>query len=85
MTFKPGDLILIPFPYSDLQSSKKCPVLMLTAPDRYGDFIAMAVMSAKAHDHAIELGADSLAAGALPHQREAGSAWTRSSRSAKAA
>jgi mRNA interferase MazF len=72
MTFKPGDLVLIPFPYSDLQSSKKRPVLMLTAPDRHGDFVAMAVTSAQVRNHALELGTDSLAAGALPKR-----SWVR--------
>ncbi len=39
----PHDLVLIPFPYADLGSSKKRPVLVLTNPDRHGDFIALAV------------------------------------------
>lgn len=47
MTCRPGDLVLIPFPYSDLNAAKKRPVLVLTAPDRHGDFIALAVTSAQ--------------------------------------
>jgi mRNA interferase MazF len=39
MTCRPGDLVLIPFPYSDLEAAKKRPVLALTTPDRHGDFI----------------------------------------------
>jgi mRNA interferase MazF len=72
MTCRPADLVLIPFPYSDLQSSKKRPVLVLTAPDRHGDFIALAVTTAQARDHVLEMDATSLAAGALPRQ-----SWVR--------
>jgi hypothetical protein len=36
MTCKVYDLVLIPFPYADLSSSKKRPVLVLTAPDSEG-------------------------------------------------
>ena len=39
MTCKPGELVGIPFPYSDLTTRKKRPVLVLTSPDRHGDFI----------------------------------------------
>ena len=68
MTCRPGDLVLIPFPYSDLQSSKKRPVLAVTAPDRHGDFIALAITSVRPHDSALEISATSLATGALPRQ-----------------
>ena len=40
-----GDLVLIPFPFSDLSASKKRPVLLVTRPDEYGDFVALAVTS----------------------------------------
>ena len=62
MACRPGDLVLIPFPYSDLQSSKKRSVLVLTAPDRHGDFIALAVTSVPPPDHAMALDASVLAA-----------------------
>jgi len=38
--FDAGDLVLLPFPFSDLTSAKCRPVLMLTAPDAQGDFLA---------------------------------------------
>jgi mRNA interferase MazF len=68
MSSRPGDVVLIPFPYSDLESSKKRPVLVLTAPDRNGDFIALAITSAQVHDHAVEIGAASLTVGTLPRR-----------------
>jgi len=43
--FERGDLLLVPFPFSDLSASKRRPVLALTGPDGYGDFIALPVTS----------------------------------------
>ena len=40
-----GSLVVLPFPFSDLRATKRRPVLLLTAPDGYGDFLAMAVTS----------------------------------------
>ncbi len=34
--FERGDLLLVPFPFSDLSATKRRPVLALTAPDEYG-------------------------------------------------
>lgn len=72
MTCRPGDLVLIPFPYADLRSSKKRPVVVLTAPDRHGDFIALAVTSVQPQEHALEIGTGALASGSLPRQ-----SWVR--------
>ena len=43
--FERGDLLLVPFPFSDLSATKRRPVLALTALDEYGDFIALPVTS----------------------------------------
>ncbi len=43
--FQPGDLVMVPFPFSDLRTHKKRPVLVLTRPDSRGDFIALAITS----------------------------------------
>lgn len=49
MTFDPGNIVLIQFPFSDLKTGKRRPVLMLTNPDNNGDFIALAVTSKSYH------------------------------------
>lgn len=72
MTCRPAGMVLIAFPYADLQSSKKRPVRVLTAPDRHGDFIALAVTTIQPHDHAVEIDTASLATAALPTQ-----SWVR--------
>jgi len=61
-----GTLAVIPFPFSDLTTTKRRPVLLLTAPDGYGDFIAMAVTSQPGHaDHIVILPVD-IVSGTLP-------------------
>jgi hypothetical protein len=36
-----GDLLLVPYPFTDLSAAKRRPVLALTAPDGYGDFTVL--------------------------------------------
>lgn len=64
--FERGDLLLIPFPFSDLSATKKRPVLVVTRSDAYGDFIALAVTSRPQTDHGIALAATDLVQGSLP-------------------
>ena len=64
--FERGDLVLIPFPFSDLSAAKKRPVLLLTRPDAYGDFIALAVTSRPQTDHGVALDPADLMQGSLP-------------------
>lgn len=40
-----GDLLLVPFSFTDLSAAKRRPVLVITASDSYGDFIALPVTS----------------------------------------
>lgn len=72
---KPSDIVQIPFPFSDLTRQKHRPVLLLTAPDGFGDFLAAAVTSQSGHNDAILLRDDDLAGGKLPK-----ASWVRATR-----
>lgn len=64
--FEAGALVLLPFPYSDASTTKRRPVLALSSPDEYGDFIGMAVSSRSHHVNAVPMQNDSLVEGQLP-------------------
>jgi mRNA interferase MazF len=64
--FDRGDLVLIPFPFSDLSAAKRRPVLLLTRPDAYVDFVALAVTSRPQTDHGVVLDPVDLVQGSLP-------------------
>lgn len=61
-----GDLLLVPFPFSDLSATKRRPVVALTAPDSYGDFIALPVTSRPQAEHGIQIAPSELMQGQLP-------------------
>jgi mRNA-degrading endonuclease toxin of MazEF toxin-antitoxin module len=61
-----GDLLLVPFPFTDLSAAKRRPVLALTALDGFGDFIALPVTSRPQAEHGIALLAVDLVRGSLP-------------------
>lgn len=68
MSYNPGDLVGIPFPYSDLKTEKRRPVLVMTNPDRHGDFICVAVTSVPTPEYAVAIDNASMSAGELPRQ-----------------
>jgi mRNA interferase MazF len=70
-----GDLLLVPFPFTDLSASKRRPVLALTASDSYGDFIALPVTSRPQAEHSLPITAADLVSGALP-----AASWIRTNR-----
>lgn len=72
--FEKGELVLIPYPFTDLSAQKKRPVLVLAKPDKYGDFIALPVTSRGPHGKSISL-MDKLKSGQLPKQ-----SWVRTDR-----
>jgi mRNA interferase MazF len=70
-----GDLLLVPFPFSDLSATKRRPVLALTTPDGYGDFIALPVTSRPQTEHGLPLLDTDLVNGSLPAV-----SWVRTNR-----
>jgi mRNA interferase MazF len=73
--FDRGDLVLVPFPFTDLSTSKRRPVLALTCPDGYGDFICMPVTLRPQSDHGLPLRPADLESGSLP-----AASWIRTDR-----
>jgi 5S rRNA maturation endonuclease (ribonuclease M5) len=55
MTFKPGDIVGLPYPFSDLTSRKKRPVLILTREDYRGDFMGLAITSVLTEDNSVSI------------------------------
>ena len=72
---KHSDIVQIPFPFSDLTHQKRRPVLLLTAPDVFGDFLAAAVTSQAGHEDAISLQDNDIVEGRLPK-----ASWVRATR-----
>ncbi|WP_028484834.1 type II toxin-antitoxin system PemK/MazF family toxin [Thioalkalivibrio sp. ALE17] len=66
MTAEPGAIVAIPFPFSDLTTRKRRPVLVLSEIDQFGDFAALAVTSSPNQTHAIEVNPNMLLEGSLP-------------------
>ena len=64
--FEAGEIVMLPFPFSDLTSMKRRPVLVLTAPDQQGDFVACPITSRAGRRNARRLLSEDLAEGALP-------------------
>ena len=53
MSYNPGDLVGIPFPYSDLKTEKRRPVIV--HEDRHGDFVCAAVTSVSTPEFAVAI------------------------------
>jgi mRNA interferase MazF len=64
--FERGHLVLVPYPFTDLSASKRRPVLALTGPDAYGDFIGLPVTSRPRAEHALPLVQADMTDGTLP-------------------
>ena len=75
MSFERGDLLLVPFPFSDLSAAKRRPVLALTRPDSFGDFIGLPVTSRPHHTNVLAIVTADLLDGALP-----AASWARTDR-----
>ena len=55
MTLQRGEVVLIPFPFTDHSAHKRRPVMVLTDPDEYEDFLGVAITSQPGHADAIAL------------------------------
>jgi len=71
-TYQPGDVLLIPFPYSDRLASKKRPVLLLTAADEMGDINCLPITSSTHHPDGFPLRHEHFSDGQLPKE-----SWVR--------
>jgi len=64
--YRPSDVVLLPFPFTDLSAHKKRPVLILQAANTQGDFLAVQITSQAGHDGALVLQQDDFVLGLLP-------------------
>ncbi|MCX7168046.1 MAG: type II toxin-antitoxin system PemK/MazF family toxin [Rhodocyclales bacterium] len=72
MTFHSGDVILVPFPFTDLSSAKRRPALLLRNLGEFGDWLCLPVTTRGAHRESQPLRAEDFVDGGLAH-----SSWVR--------
>ena len=72
--FDRGEIVLIPYPFTNLSTQKRRPVLVLTRPDGQGDFTALPVTSRGYHKQSIAI-MGKLKEGQLPKE-----SWVRTDR-----
>ncbi|MDO9452792.1 MAG: type II toxin-antitoxin system PemK/MazF family toxin [Stagnimonas sp.] len=66
MSVQPRDVVLLPFPFTDLSAAKLRPVLVLRGPDSRGDFLAAQITSQAGHALAVALAPADYALHPLP-------------------
>lgn len=64
--YQPSDVVLLPFPFSDLSAHKKRPVLILKAENVQGDFLAVQITSQPGYEGALILMQSDFSVGLLP-------------------
>ena len=64
--FQPCEVVLLPFPFSDLSSTKRRPALILRSLATYGDIVALAVTSRSGHPAGVLLESVDFELGSLP-------------------
>lgn len=65
MSYKVGDIILISFPFTDLLSTKKRPVLIIKDENEYGDIVCFQITSNARQSNLYEIPPDDLSEGEL--------------------
>ena len=73
--FEKGDIILIPFPYSDLTGSKKRPALIISNPNLKGEDKICCLITSNNSSEGILISKDSFVEGKLPFK-----SWVKPSR-----
>jgi mRNA interferase MazF len=66
MICQPSDVILIPFPFTDLSVAKKRPVLVITPENNQGDFIGLQITSKQGYKKTLEINSEDFILGSLP-------------------
>jgi len=61
-----GALVAIPFPFTDLQTTKRRPAVIVAPEDRLGDIITLAVTSVATETNAVAITNDDLKDGIFP-------------------
>lgn len=52
---QPSDVVLLPFPFTDLTSSKKRPVLIVSPVNVQGDFVCLQITSKQGYNPVVEI------------------------------
>lgn len=73
--FRSGDIVLVPFPFTDMSSSKRRPALLLRNLGEFGDWLCLPVTTQHAHQQSQRLQDENFAEGKLPH-----TSWVRINR-----
>jgi mRNA interferase MazF len=63
-----AEIVLIPFPFTDLTAQKKRPVLVISEVDANNDFIALAITSKQKENNVVHLTNQQLITGSLPKE-----------------
>ncbi|RLT43461.1 MAG: type II toxin-antitoxin system PemK/MazF family toxin [Chloroflexi bacterium] len=67
--FVKGDVVILPFPFSDLTGSKRRPALVIAPLEAHDDLILCMITSRRARDNsAIPVGSADFQSGALPRE-----------------
>ena len=67
--YRRGDIVLVPFPFTDLSSSKRRPALVIspdTFNDQVADLVVAAITSQLTNEHAVTIGQSDCIEGILP-------------------
>jgi mRNA interferase MazF len=64
--YLPSEIVLLPFPFTDLSAHKKRPVLILKKSNFQGDFLALQITSQSGFANALQLTQDDFVLGLLP-------------------